>query len=162
TATASPEISLRQLTHAPESTWPALAAAMLFRASLANLEAYRAQVGDVDESLGELLLSAGVIHTDGADTDEPRDEEDTDADKYAAEAPDKTAAAVAVLNARRGIPSPEGRVQLVRSLGLDEPLPAAQITPEEGDLFALLLEHELVPDDAATFAHLHRAGWTAV
>lgn len=36
------------------------AAAKLFRASLTNLEAYRAEVGDIDESLGELLLSAAV------------------------------------------------------------------------------------------------------
>lgn len=160
TATASPESSLRRLTEAPRSTWPALAAAKLFRASLANLEAYRAQVGDIDESLGELLLGAGVIHSDDSDTEEPRDDEDTEADEP--EAPDKAAAAVAILNAQRGIPSPESRVQLVRSIGLDGPLPVAQITPEEGNLFALLLEHELVPDDAATFAHLHRAGWTAV
>lgn len=163
TATASPDSSLRQVADAPESTWPALAAANLFRASLANLDAYQTEVGEIDESLGELLLSTGVIHTDDGDTEEPRDEEDTEADEEVeSEAPDKAAAAVAVLNARRGIPSPEGRVQLVRSLGLDEQLPAAQITPEEGSLFALLLEHDLVPDDSATFAHLRGAGWAAV
>jgi len=166
-ATASPDSSLRRLTDAPASTWSALAAAKLFSASLANLEAYRAEVGDIDESLGELLLTAGVIHTDDADTEELPDAEDAQrADEVdrqdEAEKPDKAAAAVAVLNARRGIRPPEGRVQLVRSLGLDERLPAPQITPEESNLFALLLEHELVPDDVATFAHLRGAGWVAI
>lgn len=156
TATASPDSSLWQLTDAPESTWLALAAAKLFRASLANLDAYRAKVGDIDESLGELLLDAGVIRINDGETTEPCDEQDDD------QAAIKAAATVAVLNARRGIPRPEDRVQLVRSLRLGEPLVATQITPEESNLFALLLEHELVPDDAATFTHLHRAGWTAV
>lgn len=154
TATASPGSSLRQLTNAPESTWPTLAAAKLFGASLANLEVYRAKVGDIDEKLGDLLLSAGVIHTNDGDAAEPDEDED--------EGPDRVATAVAVLNARHAIPSPESRIQLVRSLMLNGPLPAAQITPEEGNLFALLLEHELVPDDPATFAHLHGAGWAAV
>lgn len=159
-ATASPDSSLRRLTDAPESTWPALAAAKLFRTSLANIEEYRAEVGDIDESLGDLLLSAGVIYTDELATE---DGEDAEADgRDEAEAPEKASAAVAILNARHSIPSPEGRVQLVRSLGLDGPLPAAQITPEESNLFALLLEHDLVPHDAATLAHLRGAGWAAV
>jgi hypothetical protein len=156
TATASPDSSLWQLTDVPESTWPALAAAKLFRASLANLDAYRAKVGDIDESLGKLLLDAGGIHTNDDETKEPIDEQDDD------QAATKAAAAVAVLNARNGIPRPKDRVLLVRSLRLGEPLAAMQITPEESNLFALLLEHELVPDDAATFTHAHRAGWTAV
>ncbi|TQC46531.1 hypothetical protein EEB14_25670 [Rhodococcus sp. WS4] len=149
TATASPDSSLRQLADAPHSTWPALASAKLFRASLGNLDAYRAEVGDIDESLGQLLLAGGVIHTDD-ETNEPHDEEDA------------AKAAVAVLNARRGIPRPEDRVQLVGSLGLDGPLPATQITPEESNLFALLLKDELVPDDAATFTHLRQGGWAAL
>ena len=50
----------------------------------------------------------------------------------------------------------------MRSLGLDGQLPAALITSGGDHLFALLLEQDLVPDDAATFAHLRGAGWTAV
>jgi hypothetical protein len=160
TTTASPDSSLPRLTDAPESTWQALAAAKLFRASLTNLEAYRAKVGDIDESLGALLLSAGLIYTDEVATE---DLEDAEADgKDEAEAPDRDDAAVAVLNARHSIPSPEDRVQLVQSLGLEGPLTAAQITPEESNLFALLLEHDLVPDNEATFTHLREAGWAAV
>jgi hypothetical protein len=163
TATASPDSSLPRLTDAPESTWQALAAAKLFRASLTNLEAYRAKVGDIDESLGALLLSAGVIYPDEVATE---DLEDAEADgKDEAEAPDRAAAAaaaVAILNAGHSIPSPEDRVRLVGGLGLDDPLQAAQITPEESNLFALLLKQKLVPDNSATFDHLREAGWAAV
>ncbi len=100
TATASPGSSLRRLTDAPESTWPSLAAGKLFRASLVNVHVYRAVVGDIDERLGELLLGAGVIHTDDGDTEELHDEGDAEADeKVEAEAPDTAAAAGAVLSA---------------------------------------------------------------
>lgn len=148
TATASPESCLQQLADAPESTWPNLAAANLFYGSLKNLEVYRAEIGEIDENLGQLLIRAGCI--------------ETDPDAEEAETPDKVAAAVAVLNARGGISSPEDRVQLVRSLGLDGLLPTAQISPEPSNLFALLIENELVGDDATTFAHLRAAGWAAV
>lgn len=149
TSTASPDSSLRHLSDAPPSTWPALASAKLFRASLANIDAYRAKIGDIDEKLGELLLDGGVIYTDDG-AKEPHDEE----------AAAKTA--VAVLKATRGIPLPEDRVELVQSLELKEWLPATQITPEKSNLFALLLKDDLVPDDAATFTHLRQGGWAAL
>ncbi|MFG1774773.1 hypothetical protein ACGFIX_34800 [Nocardia salmonicida] len=152
TATASPDSSLRQLSDAPESTWPMLAAAKLFRPSLANLEEYRNVVGDIDESLGKLLLAAGEIRTDDGESPET---ESSDEEK-------KATVALAVLNAHDGIPRPEDRIQLVQSLGLGEPLPAAQIAPEANTLFALLLADGLVPDDADTFAHLRQGGWPAI
>lgn len=156
TVTASPDSSLWCLTDAPESTWKALATAKLFRASLTNLDAYRAKAGgDIDESLGQLLLDADAIHTDDSENTDPPGEGDE------AQAARKTAAAIAILNARAGIPRPEDRVRLVDSLELDTQLPADQIVPEGSNLFALLLQHELVPDDTTTFAHLRTAGWTA-
>lgn len=150
TATASPDSSLLRLTDAPQPAWPKLASAKLFHASLVNLDAYRANIGDIDENLGGLLLDAGVIYTDTGDADAPRD-----ADTLAT-------AAVAVLNARRGIPRPEDRIRLVNSLGLEHLLLATQITPEESNLFALLLKDDLVPDDIETFTHLRGGGWTAL
>lgn len=146
-ANAAPESTLPRLGDVPSSTWPALAAAGLFRASLANLEAYRTEMGEIDEHLAQLLLDAGAI-----DTDQPE----------VAEEPDKVDAAVALLNARNTIPPPASRVDLVRSLNLDSPLPVERVEPEKGDLLALLLEHRLVEDDAKTFRHFHRAGWTAL
>lgn len=53
---------------------------------------------------------------------------------------------------------PERRVALARSLDLGGPLPADSIEPEEGELLALLIEHHLVEDDAATFSHFRAAG----
>ncbi|WP_156959383.1 hypothetical protein [Nocardia sp. BMG51109] len=148
-STAAPDSSLERLTDAPESTWPELAKAKLFRASLENLDAYRAQVGEIDESLGELLLDAGKIYTD----DEASESRKGDA---------AANAAVAILNARRGIPQPADRVRLVSSLDLAEWISPTQIAAEESDLFALLLEDDLVYDNADTFAHLRHGGWTAV
>jgi hypothetical protein len=151
-STASSESTLSNLDDAPVTTWGALAAAKLFRASLANVDAYRAGVGEIDERLGELLVAAGAIHIDEPDTDQ----------RGADERPGKAATAVAVLNASSAIPSPEDRVKLVRSLGLGGPLPAAEVQPEKNNLFALLIERKLVTDDATTFLHLRSAGWPAV
>jgi hypothetical protein len=153
TATSSPGSSLRRLTDAPESSWPALAAAKLFSASLVNLEAYRAEVGDIDEHLGGLLVSAGAIDT--------MDDAEEGADVESEEA-DHVAVAVAVLNASRGIPSPENRVRLAASLTLPGPLQAGQISPEESNLFALLIERGLIPDEASTFTRLRAGGQAAV
>lgn len=155
TESASPDSSLRLLTDAPTYAWPALAAAKLFPASLANLEAYRAEVGNIDEDLGGLLVSARVIDTvdDGAEA--------SDGEAESAES-DHVAAALALLNASRVIPSPADRVRLARSLGLPGPLQATQISPEESNLFALLIEHGLVPDEASTFTHLRAGGQAAV
>lgn len=152
TATASPDSSLRRLSDAPESTWPVLAAAKLFRPSLANLEQYRDVVGDIDESLGKLLLDAGEIRTDDGEIPEAESGHEEK----------KATVAVAVLNAHDGIPRPEDRIQLVRSLNVGEPLPATQIAPEASNLFALLLADGLVPDNPDTFAHLRQGGWPAL
>jgi hypothetical protein len=145
-ANAAAESALPRLVDVPSSTWPALAAAGLFRASLVNLKAYRAEVEEIDEHLAKLLLDAGAVRTDDHE----------DADEL-----DKVEAAVALLNAGNTIPSPASRVTLVRSLDVGGPLPVERVKPERGDLLALLLEHELVEDDANTFSHFRPAGWTA-
>lgn len=152
TATASSMSTLPTLERVPTTTWTALAAAKLFRASLRNVEAYRAEVGEIDENLGELLISAGAIEVQEPDTDEDG----------AGEPSNKTAAAIAILNASSAISSPDARIELVRSLDLDGPLPATKIQPEASNLFALLLGHNMVADDATTFIHLGSAGWPAV
>jgi hypothetical protein len=151
TEAASPESSLRRLTDAPRSAWRALASAKLFRASLANLEAYRGEFGKIDEHLGELLVSSGAIDT-AEGTDEETDGAETD----------HAAVAVALLNAGGGIPAPEDRVRLASSLTGSGPLQATQISAEQSSLFALLIEQRLVPDDVSTFTHLRAGGQAAV
>lgn len=155
---ASPDSALQRLQGAPTSTWPELAAANMFRPSLTNVENYRAVFGEIDQGLGQLLATAGVIHIGDGNSDVLNDDVHDPDD----EVPDKVAAAIAVLNARTVIPSPETRVQLVQSLALDEKLLPAQINAENTELFALLISEHLVLDDADTFAHLRTAGWSAV
>ncbi|MFJ4233839.1 hypothetical protein [Cellulosimicrobium cellulans] len=149
-AAAAPGSELERLGDIPPSTWPALAAARLFRASLVNLEVYRAQIGSIDEHLAHLLLDAGRIDVDD-DTEELEN----------AESVDKVAAAVAILNADDTIEQATDRVALVDSLSLEGPVPVAQLQPQGGELLTLLITAGIVEDSEATFSHFHAAGWSA-
>lgn len=152
-AAASPKAQLTSLRDAPPMAWTALARANLFRASLANMEDYRTRpdrVGTIDRHLGNLLKNAGTIYTE-----EPSDTVDADGNNY-----DRETAAVAILNATT-ISEPATRVHLVEALNVSE-VTITRITPESSVLFALLLDHKLVIDDAASFEHFHGAGWGAI
>ncbi len=150
-AHTAPAATLHQLQDAPESTWSALAAANLFRASLANLERYRAaRGGDVDDHLGGLLERAGRVYVD-----EDGDSTDPDGSEL-----DRQGAAVAVLNA--GTLATQVRVDLATSLEPATPLVVGDIGWEASDLFALLLAADLVADDEVTFARLRLGGWAAL
>jgi hypothetical protein len=146
----SPTARLRNLHNAPPVTWKALAEAKLFRASLANVETYRGTVGSIDEHLARLLEHATTIRIDeDGDTTGPNGDEC-----------DRQAAALAILNA--GVLSAQTRVALVTSLEPATPLPATEINPEGSDLFARLLDANLVSDEAETFTHLRTGGWDAL
>jgi hypothetical protein len=147
--TASREACLSRISDAPSRAWRALARANLVRPTLANLEAYRGEIGEIDANFGKVLVAAGVIETDTADAAETADL-------------DKVAAAIAVLNAAVGIPDPRDRVRLANSLELDELLSVTEIAAESSELFGLLIEHGLVSDDATTFTHLRSGGWPAI
>lgn len=146
-ANAASSSTLQRLADAPASTWPALAAAGLFRSTLANLKAYRAETGGIDQSLAKLLVEAGAIETN---------------DDEAGEEHAKEEAALALVNAGETIREAANRVSLVRSLKLEAPLPVSQIEPEASELLALLLEHGMVEDDAASFSRFRDAGWAAL
>ena len=150
-AHTAPIARLNRLADAPASTWTALAAANLFRASLANIEVYRATHGGVvDDHLGALLERAGSVHVD----------EEADTLDGEGNALDRQGAAIAILNASSL--SPETRVMLVSSLDAPTPLPVDGINPERSNLFALLLGQGLVEDDEVTFARLRAGGWAAL
>lgn len=149
-ALTSPSARLRNLHDAPLATWNALADAKLFRSSLANIEAYRDKVGSIDDHLARLLEDAAIVHVnDDGDTTDPNGAE------Y-----DRQAAALAILNTN-ALPA-QVRVALVTYLGPTTPLAATDIVPESSDLFARLLEADLVSDVAGTFAHLRAGGWAAL
>lgn len=144
-AATSPDATLDTLRDIPVSTWPALADACRFAATLANVEAYRGQVGAIDEHLATLLLAA----------------RDIDAGNGAPEGVDISAAALALLNATPAIADPAARIRLVRSIGVTS-VDVSGINAEEGPLLALALEAGLVADDAASFARFAPAGWAAL
>ena len=135
--------TLPNVAEVPCNVWQPLATAGLFAATLTNLQAYRAALGSIDEPLAQVLLQAGRIDVEVADGD----------------AAAKLDAAVAILNARLVLPDPGKRVELVVSLDLDAYVPAVDLAPEGGDLFAMLLAHDLVEDKEETFSHYRAAGW---
>lgn len=149
-ARTSPTARLSNVRDAPPDTWKALADAKLFRSSLANIEAYRGKVGSIDDHLARLLEAAATIHVD-----EDGDTTDPDGAEY-----DRQAAALAILNTS-ALPV-QLRVALVTSLCPTTPLPATDIDAESSDLFARLLEADLVSDVAETFTHLRAGGWAAL
>lgn len=149
-ARTSPTARLSNVRDAPLDTWKALADARLFRSSLANIEAYRGKVGSIDDHLARLLEAAATVHVD-----EDGDTTDLDGAEY-----DRQATALAILNTN-ALPA-QVRVALVTSLGATTPLPATDIDAESSDLFARLLEADLICDDAETFAHLRAGGWAAL
>lgn len=156
---AAPGSALDTVAAVPSSAWPALADARLFRASLTNLEDYRAEIGTIDEHLAQLLLNAGTIEVDHDDADEEVAEDGVEGEEVPV---DKVAAAVAILNASDTIPVAQDRVALVQTLNLDGPLPVAQLPHEDGELVALLIKTGIVADDAATFSHIRAGGWGAL
>lgn len=149
-AAAAPNARLSSLRAVPESTWTALAAAHLFRPSLANVEDYRAHAGCIDTHLAEVLEGVGTIHVDG-----PDDTRNKDGNEY-----DRRAAAIAILNASEL--TPPVRVDLAASLDPPAPLPVDVIEPAADNLFALLLERGMVVDDETSFTHFRDGGWGAI
>jgi hypothetical protein len=147
---ASSDARLRSLRDVPKSTWTAVAAADLFRASLANVEDYRGHIGSIDDHLAALLQRADIVHVDG-----PGDVTDSDGDEY-----DREHAAVAILNATQLATAL--RVDLAASVGASKPLPVDDITARPDDLFALLLERGMVADDETSFRRFRQGGWAAL
>lgn len=149
-AHTAPGACLPDLRAAQEAIWPALADAGLFRASLANMDAYRTEIGTIDVHLASLLKEAGTVYA----TD-PGDYEDQDGDPC-----NREDAALALLGTAHL--SPEVRVNLAASVGAATPLPVESIPADSNDLFAFLLRRQMVDDTVATFVHLRDGGWAAL
>jgi len=89
-----------------------------------------------------MLTAAGVItETNAADEDS------------------KTKLAIAILAAKTQLPSAALRSELVESLDLEIYLDIDDVEAEFGNLFALLLKHEIIEDTAATYEHLAETDW---
>lgn len=138
---ASTVSQIADLAAVPEAAWPALARADRFPATFANVTRYLASVGTLDENLAAVLKGARIISDiDGAAED------------------DKVALALTILAARKVLHSTY-RVPLVVSLGLAEYLDTSAIAPESGQLYALLVQHDVIPDDEDTYERMEDIAW---
>jgi hypothetical protein len=138
---ASSSSQIVDLASVPEATWSPLARSHRFPTSFKNVNAYIAQVGPIDADLASALTASGVIVMDSSE-----------------DQADRIALAQTILGSR-DVLSSAVRAELVASLELEEHLSVAGIAPEQGALFAHLLDKDLIADDELTFAHLVVTNW---
>tara|TARA_R110002051_G_scaffold144694_2_gene217561 strand:+ start:37100 stop:39856 length:2757 start_codon:yes stop_codon:yes gene_type:complete len=139
---AAPDCKVADLTKVSEDAWPALAEHLRFPTTFSNVSGYVSSLGVVDAHLAKILSAAGEI-TEIKSADEQS----------------KTALAVALLAADDQLSSAMLRVGLVANLNMGNPVCIEDIAEEAGDLFALLLKHEIIADEAASYAYLATTDW---
>lgn len=139
---SAPECVVANLEEVSEGSWPALAEHGRFPATFNNVNRYVINLESVDESLAKILTATGVItEINAADEDA------------------KTKLAIAILASKTQLPSAALRAELVESLDLNNYLDMDDVVAEVGDLFALLLKHNIIKDAAETYEHLAETDW---
>ncbi len=139
---SAPDCKVANLEEVSEGAWPALAEHRRFPATFNNVSRYDISFESVDEPLANILTAAGVItEIDAADEDS------------------KTKLAIAILAAKTQLPSAALRAELIKSLDLKHYLDMDNVAAEVGDLFALLLKHNIIADAAETYEHLAEMDW---
>ena len=134
--------TVANLSTVPSAAWAALADRKQFPTTTGNVTAYIATIGEIDAHLGNLLIVAGGIDVpDGVDQ------------------PVLKTLAGQILSAQSNVADPAVRTALVVSLGLDSWLPATAVPSEKGTLIGLLIESEIIQDDAASFALALAQDW---
>lgn len=136
------DCKVANLEEVSEGAWPALAEHGRFPATFNNVSRYVIHFESVDEPLAKILTTEGVI-----------------TEINAADEVSKTKLAIAILAAKTQLPSAALRAELVESLGLDNYLDMDGVVAEVGDLFALLLRHNIIEDAAETYEHLAETDW---
>ena len=114
--------------------WPLLADGERFPLTLANVAQYLDEFG-VDDCLGPRLDAVRTIEV-GPEADEEL----------------RVSVATAILDARENLPSAAARALIVRSLDLDAWFPVADVPEPTGQLIGWLIFHEVIEDDAESFA----------
>lgn len=137
---ATQECQVADLGVVAEGGWPALAVQQRFPETFSNVNRYIATYG-VDGCIASLLRTTGRI----IDVASANDEE-------------KMTLAIALLESKNQLPA-SLRVELVASLELDSYLEVEDIDIEKGDLFALLLKHEIIEDAAEAYKCLATTDW---
>lgn len=140
---AVPEAEVASLTNVPQAAWQALADRSQFPATFSNVTAYITTVGEIDSHLGAFLAESGAINT-------PEDVTE----------PDRQVLAAQLVSAATAIPDPAVRVALAKSLELAGQIPIASVPAEIGSLFGMLIESELLSDDAQSFALALAQDWS--
>lgn len=139
---SAPDCKVANLGEVSEGAWPALAEHRRFPATFNNVSRYVINFKSVDGPLAKILTAAGVITEINAADDDS-----------------KTKLAIAILAAKTQLPSAALRAELVGSLDLDNYLNIDDVVAEVGDLFALLLKHNIIEDAAETYEHLAETDW---
>lgn len=138
---AAPGCQVADLGAISERAWPTLALHQRFPATLNNVSRYVAALG-IDAQLAPLLAEAGTITKVASIEDD-----------------EKTTLAITILAAREQLPAATLRADLVASLKLGSHLEIEEIAAETGDLFALLLKHDIISDTAESYAYLAATDW---
>lgn len=138
---AAPVCQVSKLSDISNDAWSVLASHQRFRESFNNVSLYVDTFG-VDENLTSLLSKKGAI------TEVESVEED-----------EKIRLSIQILAAQETLPDAMMRANLVVSLELDKPLDINKIKAEKGDLFALLLKHNIIVDTAESYEHLATTDW---
>lgn len=142
-AQASESCKVNDLTQLSDKTWPFLAEFERFPATFNNINLYIDTVGELEENLARVLTSARTI-TEHERTEENKKEE----------------LAQTIISSVEHLPSPALRAELAASLELEEYLDVEVIPVEKGELFALLLEHNVISDTAKAYSCLLAADWS--
>lgn len=142
-AQASESCKVNDLTQLSDKAWPFLAEFERFPAAFNNINLYIDTVGELEENLARVLTSARTI-TEHESTEENKKEE----------------LAQTIVSSVEHLPSPALRAELAASLELEEYLDVEVIPVEKGELFALLLEHNVISDTAKTYSCLLAADWS--
>jgi hypothetical protein len=138
---ASDNCRVPQLRQVPSVAWPALLDTVRAPCTFENAQAYLKEVGEVDEHLASWLETYGTVTWSEGDP-----------------LPDRRELAVQIVNARRTLPKAARRVEIAASLQPGE-LDGTVLTPESGDLVALLLREGLLADDESAFTDRLTPDW---
>lgn len=132
-----------ELSEARVDALTSLARHLRFPATFANVADYVREVGAVDRCLAGVLERAQfrISATEDADEEE------------------KAALSRALLLARESLPDPAHRVELIVSLSLGGNLPADAVPQEKGALIGLLIDRDVIADDAESFLLTQQADW---
>lgn len=141
-AGVSEDCVVTDLAEISSDAWPLLAEHECFRPTFKNVNGYIETVGTLDTNLAKVLTSAGTITETGEGSEGA-----------------KVTLAKTILSAADRLPSADLRVTLAASLGLTRHLEMDEINAEVGELFALLLKHDLIADAADTYARLADTNW---